>query len=68
MSGGGPSSAGPMSDAFFMSRNELLSWVNNLLGLNLTKVEQVRAARVRVHRRGKASALTAVCGNGGELS
>lgn len=37
-----PSAAGPMSDAYFLSRHELLGWVNSLLQLNLTKVEQVR--------------------------
>jgi hypothetical protein len=35
---------GPSSECFFVGRNELLSWVNGLLGLNLTKVEAVRLA------------------------
>lgn len=38
---------GPSSECFFVGRNELLFWVNGLLGLNLTKVEAVRLARWR---------------------
>ncbi len=32
---------GIMDGAFFVSRSELLDWLNNLLSLNYTKVEQV---------------------------
>lgn len=32
---------GIMEGAFFVSKSELLSWANNLLSLNLTKVEQM---------------------------
>ena len=34
------SSIGMMDSAFFVGKNELLSWLNNLLQLNYTKVEQ----------------------------
>lgn len=33
------SNVGRMDGAFFVSRSELLAWVNNLLSVNLTKVE-----------------------------
>ncbi len=39
------SAAGPSSDCFFVGRNELLSWLNGLLGLNLSKVEAVRVGQ-----------------------
>lgn len=43
-SGGGrdadPSSVGMMEGAFFVSRTELLDWLNNTLALSLTRVEQ----------------------------
>ena len=32
---------GMMEGAFFVSRGELLSWINNLLSINMTKVEQM---------------------------
>jgi hypothetical protein len=32
---------GMMEGAFFVSRSELLSWINNLLKINMTKVEQM---------------------------
>ena len=35
-----PSSVGMMEGAFFVSRTELLDWLNNTLGLSLTRVEQ----------------------------
>ena len=34
------SSVGMMDGAFFVSRSELLQWLNSTLGVNLTKVEQ----------------------------
>ena len=34
------SSIGMMDSAFFVGKNELLTWLNNLLQLNYTKVEQ----------------------------
>ena len=30
---------GMMEGAFFVSRSELLGWINNLLSINMTKVE-----------------------------
>jgi len=50
MAHGAPSAAGPMSDAYFLSRHELLSWINNLLHLNLSKVEQARSPLPRSPR------------------
>ncbi|XP_022589289.2 microtubule-associated protein RP/EB family member 1A [Cyclospora cayetanensis] len=35
-----PSSVGMMEGAFFVSRTELLDWVNSTLGLSLSRVEQ----------------------------
>eukprot|EP00033_Pygsuia_biforma_P001387 GCRY01001569.1.p1 GENE.GCRY01001569.1~~GCRY01001569.1.p1 ORF type:complete len:236 (+),score=27.98 GCRY01001569.1:167-874(+) len=35
-----PSSIGIMDGAFFVGRRELLAWLNSLLGLNYSKVEQ----------------------------
>jgi RP/EB family microtubule-associated protein len=32
---------GMMEGAFFVSRSELLSWINDLLSINMTKVEQM---------------------------
>jgi hypothetical protein len=40
---------GPSSECFFVGRKELLAWVNSLLGLSLSKVEQVRATWRRLH-------------------
>eukprot|EP00698_Gefionella_okellyi_P025950 TRINITY_DN972_c0_g1_i2.p1 TRINITY_DN972_c0_g1~~TRINITY_DN972_c0_g1_i2.p1 ORF type:complete len:264 (-),score=77.58 TRINITY_DN972_c0_g1_i2:70-861(-) len=37
-------SIGMMNDAYFVSRGELLAWVNGLLGLNYSKVEQAASA------------------------
>jgi hypothetical protein len=50
------SSVGIMGECFFVGRTELLSWINSLLGLNVAKIEAVRAAgrgspRVRAPRR-----------------
>ena len=41
---------GPTSACFFVGRAELVTWINALLGLSLSKVEEARAA-CRVPRR-----------------
>jgi len=40
------SSVGMMNDTFFVGRAELLAWVNDLLALSLTKVEQVHPGHI----------------------
>lgn len=40
MSGAQASSAGMMDPAFFLGRGELLAWINGLLNLRLTKIEE----------------------------
>ena len=64
------SSVGIMGDCFFVGRNELLSWINGLLGLNLTKIEAVRRRSAPRHggvrgvlpADGGASGTRACCG------
>lgn len=33
---------GIMDGAYFVSRTDIISWINDLLGLNISKVEEVR--------------------------
>jgi RP/EB family microtubule-associated protein len=39
-------SIGMMEGAFFVSRSDILDWLNDLLGLSLTKVEQCATGAV----------------------
>ena len=40
------STVGMMDPAFFVGRKEIIAWVNGLLGLNLTKVEQCASGAI----------------------
>lgn len=39
-------SSGLADGAFFVSKNEIITWINNILNVNLTKIEQLGTGAV----------------------